>query len=268
MQKITGKLQYRMKWTKDFYSKTGKWWGPAEVDITERDHIRFQTIKRLVPSARNILELGSSYGNTAAVCASEGMNVTGIEISDRIDFADKYKGQHPNNLTFLKEDFYQIKLENKFDAVIYWNGFGIGTDSDQRKLLGRISDEWLLPDGKALIDIANPYVWTRWTGDEEHKDPKPELGYNYSVNQKIDFDPVHNRFIDMWWDSNNLEEVLKQDIRCYSPADLLLLLEKTNLTLEKMEIEGKEFKLDEPLSNSSHPLAKANEYLAVLSIKK
>jgi len=35
-----------------------------------------------------------------------------------------------------------------------------------------------------------------------------------------------------------------------------------------MEIKGKEFKLDEPLTNSSHPLAIVNEYLAVLSIKK
>lgn len=257
-----------MKWTKDFYSKTGKWWGPAEVGITDRDHKRTQIIKRIVSNVKNVLELGSSYGNTAAVCASEGLRVTGVEISDRIDFSKKYKEEYPENLTFLKEDFYQVDLKDKFDAVVYWNGFGIGTDADQRKLIKRIANEWLKPGGKALIDIANPYVWSRWTGDDEHKDPKPEIGYNYSVNQKIDFDPIHNRFIDTWWDSNHPEEKISQDLRCYSPVDLLLLLEGTDLVLEKIEINGKEVQLNNQLFNSNHPLAQTHEYLAVLTLKR
>ena len=76
-----------MQWAKDFYSKTGRWWGPAEANITERDRERAITIKRLIPSVRKVLELGSGYGNTAAACAEAGIKVVGIEISDRYDFS-------------------------------------------------------------------------------------------------------------------------------------------------------------------------------------
>lgn len=257
-----------MQWTKDFYSKTGRWWGRAESSITERDHTRVQALKRLVPSAINVLELGSGYGNTAAACAEAGMKVVGIEISDRGDFARQHQEKYPKLLSFRKEDFYTVKLQEKFDVVCYWNGFGIGTDADQRRLLKRIYDEWLNLDGKVLVDIANPYVWTKWVGDEEHLTANPEEKYAYNVNQKIDFDPVRNRFIDTWWDSDEPEEKLTQDIRCYSPVDLLLLLEETNFELERIEVNGKEIKLENSITISDHALAKAHEYLAILKRKK
>jgi len=37
-----------MDWIKSFYSKTGKWWGPAEVKITYRDYQRLKIVKRLL----------------------------------------------------------------------------------------------------------------------------------------------------------------------------------------------------------------------------
>lgn len=257
-----------MQWTKDFYSKTGRWWGPAESSITERDRTRAQAIKRLAPSVKNILELGSGYGNTAAACAEVGMKVIGIEISDRCNFAKKHQEKYPELLFFRKEDFYTVKLQEKFDIVCYWNGFGIGADADQRRLLKRISDEWLNSGGKALIDIANPYVWAKWVGDEDHLIANPKEGYKYNVNQKIDFDPVHNRFIDTWWDSDKPEEKLTQDIRCYSPVDLLLLLEGTRFELEKIEVNGEEIKIEDNVFTSDCVLAQAYEYLAVLKLKK
>lgn len=214
------------------------------------------------------MELGSGYGNTAAACAEVGMRIVGIEISDRCDFAKKHQEKHPELLSFRKEDFYTVKLQEKFDVVCYWNGFGIGTDADQRRLLKRIYAEWLNPDGKVLVDIANPYVWTKWVGDEEHLTANPKEGYEYNVNQKIDFDPVHNRFLDTWWDSDKPEEKLTQDIRCYSPVDLLLLLEGTRFELEKIEVNGEEIKIEDNVFTSDCVLAQAHEYLAVLKLKK
>ena len=78
-----------------------------------------------------------------------------IEISDRCDFSRQHQEKFPESLSFHKEDFYTAKLQEKFDAVCYWNGFGIGTDADQRQLLKRISDEWLNPHGKAGLIIIN-----------------------------------------------------------------------------------------------------------------
>lgn len=116
--------------------------------------------------------------------------------------------------------------------VAYWNGFGIGTDEDQRKLLKKIFDEWLSPDGLALIDIANPFVWASWNGEKEQKPANPEVGYPNNVTQYIEFDPINNRFYDSWWVTEKPEEKFTQDIRCYSPVDLLLLLEGTGLKLD------------------------------------
>ena len=123
-----------MDWIKKFYSTTGTWWGPAEVKVTERDHERLNILKRIHGSQpETVLELGSSYGNAASVMAEAGIHVTAIEISDRADFAKQYSNKkYPGSLKILKEDFYKVQLPIKFDAICYWNGFGIGSDEDQR----------------------------------------------------------------------------------------------------------------------------------------
>jgi SAM-dependent methyltransferase len=83
-----------MDWTKDFYSKTGAWWGSAEATITDTDRARVETIKNICGIERKtILELGSGYGNTAAATAEAGYDVIGVEISDRADFANKFLEQ-------------------------------------------------------------------------------------------------------------------------------------------------------------------------------
>ncbi|HEX5199273.1 MAG TPA: class I SAM-dependent methyltransferase, partial [Actinoplanes sp.] len=75
---------------------------------------------------KRVLELGSGYGTTAVVTAQAGHSVTAIEISDRVNFAaDFAKDVGPGALTVLKDDFYAVRLEGQFDAVCYWNGFGV-----------------------------------------------------------------------------------------------------------------------------------------------
>ena len=88
------------------------------------------------------------------------------------------------------------------------------------------------------------------------------------MNQKIDFDPVRNRFIDTWWDSDKPEQKLTQDIRCYSPVDLLLLLEGTSFELERIEVNKEEVKIEDGVLTSDCTLTSAHEYLAVLKLKK
>lgn len=199
-----------MKWTKDFYSQTGQWWGPAESKVGERDHQRLETLERLAGKGKKrILELGSSYGNTAFVMAQAGHEVIGIEISNRIDFAHQYEGQIENgNLTFVKEDFYQASFDNPFDVICYWNGFGIGSDEDQRTLLRRMANHWLKPDGIVLMDVANPTCWIQWTGDEENLSARPDAGYHHNVSERIDYDPVRNRLIDTWWETETPDQKL------------------------------------------------------------
>lgn len=79
-------------WAEGFYSATGRWWGPAESGITQRDHDRVALVRALCgPEAVTMLELGCGYGNTAAAAARDGFRVTGVDISStRLEFAHRH----------------------------------------------------------------------------------------------------------------------------------------------------------------------------------
>lgn len=115
------------------------------------------------------------------------------------------------------------------------------------------------------MDIQNPFVWAKWAGSYEENKASPKDGYNFSVAQKIDFDPVHNRMIDTWWDTEKPDEKFTQTIRCYSPTDLLLLLEGAGLRLEKIMIHDREIVFPD-VHNLDNPLLddKTHEYLVLL----
>lgn len=250
-----------MDWIRDFYSTTGRWWGKADARITERDHHRVRLLREHAGGdAARVLELGAGYGTTAAAMAEAGHLVTAVEISDRVEFASRFAHE---SLTVLHADFYEVELPREFDVVCYWNGFGIGPDADQHKLLSHIATEWLRPGGTALIDVFNPFVWARWDGDEEHLLPDPAAGYDHELWEKTQFDPVTCTATDTWWPASEPENKISQIIRCYTPADLSLLLAGTGLQLTAIQAGERTF------APSSQPglrelLEQHHEYLAVL----
>lgn len=255
-----------MEWVKKFYSETGRWWN-AENVITERDRSRVKVIGRFKPSPQTVLELGSGYGNTAAVSAEAGYDVIGIEISDRFDYSKKWLDQnYPGKLHFVKEDFYRAKFNQKFDVVTYWNGFGIGNDEDQLNLLAKISDEWLKSDGIALIDVQNPLVWQRWAqegGDVKQADP--ERGYFYNVSEEIIFNESEGIVTDTWWVTEKSEDKISQTLRCYTISEFKQLLKKTNLQLDTIILEGKEVSQIEAEQLLADENKELHEYLVKLS---
>ena len=129
-----------------------------------------------------------------------GHHVTGVEISDRADFSEQFVEQLGRASRIVKDDFYTVQLDGRFDVVCYWNGFGIGSDNDQRALLRRVAAEWLTEGGTALFDISNPFVWARWDGDQEHKPERPEDGYDYDLYEltqlRPDTQPVRRYLVD------------------------------------------------------------------------
>jgi SAM-dependent methyltransferase len=255
-----------VEWVRDFYSVTGRWWGRAESRAGHVDRDRVATLHAICDHPpKRILELGCGYGSTVAAMTDAGHMVTGVEVSDRADFSAQFVEQLGSASRIVKDDFYTVNLDGPFDVVCYWNGFGIGSDVDQRTLLRRVAHEWLSERGVALIDIANPFVWARWDGDEEHKRARPEDGYDYDLRERTHFDPVCSRFADTWWVTGNPDETWTQTIRCYTPADLRLLLEGTGLTLDSVLVSGKLIDLGQPQLGLVSLLREAHEYLAVLT---
>ncbi len=158
-------------------------------------------------------------------------------------------------MTVINEDFYAVALDGSFDVVTYWDGFGVGSNEDQRRLFQRIAG-WLKPTGIALLDIGTPWYAASvdgggWTVGE--------------AERKYSFDAEGCRWEDTWWPIGHPEQAVKQSTRCYSPADLRLLLAGTGLELSHVKPGGT---VDWEASKwlPSAPLKRSMKYVAQLGV--
>lgn len=183
-------------------------------------------------------------------CARMGYDVTAVELSPmRAAFArDLAATDIEGRLAVYEDDFYTAELGGFYGAVTYWNGFGVGTDADQRRLLRRVAEEWLAPGGLMLHDVFNPTWWARQSDvTKRHEE--------YDAWQRTNYDASEARFVDRWWSLEDESDALEQSVRCYGSPDLALLVEGTGLHVDRIEINGKA---------DLTKLAEAYSYLAVL----
>jgi SAM-dependent methyltransferase len=247
-----------MDWVADFYAKQYEWadWRRRWSEFHPDEHDpHVDTVTRHAGShALRILELGSGTGTTAAALAVVGHDVVAVELLGELaaytqGLASVITG---GSLRAIAGDFYEIDLPGTFDVVAYFDGFGIGSDEDQRRLLRRIV-RWLVPSGCALIDVLVPWYWAGRAGNEE------EFPTGSGVHYLDGFDAETCRLTERMWRVGREDEGVTQSIRCYSPADLRLLLEGTGLSLLDVE----------PFTDETHgepcDLTDAMLYLAVLT---
>jgi len=254
---------YSLAWVKDFYDQTSTWWGPTTDWASHR--ARAAALERLAgPGPKRVLDLGAGTGGNAAAMADLGHDVTAVEFSDRASHARELAAvPRKGRLTVVQEDFYAVRLEGRFDAVCCWEVFGLGSDADQRRLLGRIAREWLAPGGCVLMDVYNPARPARDAGREQRLSRLPGVPGSVEMSERCHFDPVHARWTDEWEPAADPQTALAQTIRCYSPADLLLLLEGTGLALKRIEVDGHEVFLDDWIVDAG-PLLDAWQYVVKL----
>jgi SAM-dependent methyltransferase len=248
----------RVDWVRNFYAKQYEWadwrhrW--SDFDPNDRDP-RVDAVTRHAGSPPlRILELGSGTGTTAAALAVAGHDVVAIEMQGELaaytqELAAVVTG---GSLRAIAGDFFEAEPPGRFDVVAYFDGFGIGSDEDQRRLLRRIVG-WLVPDGCALIDVLVPWYWAGRAGNEE------EFPTGSGVRYLDGFDSGGCRMTERMWRVGQEDDAVTQSLRCYSPADLRLLLEGTGLS-----VVGVEPFTDEGYSEPCE-LADAMLYLATLA---
>ena len=83
--------------------------------------------------------------------------------------------------------------------------------------------------------------------------------------ERCHFDARHCRWIDEWVPVAAPEKALAQSIRCYSPADLALLLEGTGLALHHLEVNGQTLTPGDESITLSPALLQTWSYLSVLA---
>ena len=257
---------------REFYTKKSEWFGPAGIFPEHRE--RASLIERLCGRGRKrILELGAGSGGTAAAMADRGHSVVAVEFSPlRVAFA-RDLAQGRRNLKILEADFYKVRLSGRFDVVCFWDSFGMGSDADQRKLLRRVGREWLARNGFMLLDVFSPWVWASRAGEVERvnrvwrltKGKVRTVNLETPVMHRYGFDPAGCRFIDEWWPVKKRREIVRQIIRCYTPADFLLLLRGTDLRADLFEVDGEPFDVDTINQTMKGTLGDAERYLVRLS---
>jgi len=210
-----------MEWTHHFYQRQNDLTGIYTGDIQDRHSQKADLIKQHHPTAKTVLELGAGGGQMACASALAGYDVTAIELTSSLaNHAQNLANQHHiKNLKLLNDDFYTVALSKKFDVITYWDGFGIGTDNDQIRLLKRCAS-WLKPHGLILMDIMTPWYWSQANGQT--------MTFG-EAQRRYDFDAEMCRMLDTWWHTDSPEDKITQSLRCYSPADLRLLLQNTEL---------------------------------------
>lgn len=258
---------YSADWVRDFYAQATIWWGADPQDDPAVHASRAAVVERLCGSSRHrVLELGSGSGRTAAALVARGHDVVAVEMdaAGAAHARGLVKAGPPGSLTVIEADYYAVQLGGRFDVVCWWEGFGLGSDEDQRRMLRRIADEWLESQGSVLLEVYNPTRPARRAGEEVRLAPLPGVPGSVDMIERCHFDPIHCRWIDEWQPTQEPEKALAQALRCYTPADLKLLLEGTGLALRHLEFSGEEVGLPDERVAVSQPLLDAWGYLAQL----
>jgi len=213
-----------MEWAEEFYSKQEAWSGIYTSDVSDYHRGKASLLQSLAgDSPKTVLELGAGGGQAAFATAELGYHVTAIELlpTSAAHAMSLSTRTRRGSLRVVQGDFYAVQADGPYDIVCYWDGFGIGQDEDQARLLRRMA-RWLNPSGVVLLDIYSPWYWAKVAGRHMVFD---------TVVRRYGFDPAGNRMIDSWWPVGREEDRVAQSLRCYSPADLKLLLRGTGLRL-------------------------------------
>lgn len=248
-------MKRHLESVKHFYAKQNEWAGVYNGDVTGIHRKNATIVQRMAGGGTGcILDLGAGGGQNAAALADLGYSVVAVEIvPSEVQHARRLASGRKGRMDVVWGDFYDLDFHERFDVVCYWDGFGIGTDSDHRRLLKLIAG-WLRTTGFALIEIYSPWYWARAAGREMR------FG---EVRRRYGFDAKERRMLDRWWRDGAEDQAVSQSLRCYSPEELRSLLEGTGLILKGVEPRGA-FDFDRKRFIEDVPLERCMQYLAHL----
>ncbi|WP_238600634.1 class I SAM-dependent methyltransferase [Metasolibacillus meyeri] len=169
-----------------------------------------------------VLELGAGMGNIANQLSLLGKEVTTIElVKELTEHAQKHCDE---KITIICGDFYTINIGQQFDLLLYLDGFGVGNDEDQLRLLKRIYN-WLSDDGYALIDIYEPNYWRDVYKEEMRPSEDTKIIRQYS------FDEESSRLLDTWWHMDAKNNKYTQSLACYTAEEIYDMCQQANLEI-------------------------------------
>lgn len=185
--------------------------------------------RRLRRPGLRLLHLGAGDGETVLAEQEAGFQVTAIEQSSvraEVAVARLRDANLPADIRVGTVD--SIDVGGEYDAVTVWAGFGAGSDASQRRLLRRISSEWLKDSrSRAFVNVFDPPPSARC------EDPYP-VGWHFGRAVRH-YNVSNSRLCETAKLDHKSEVEWKRSLRCYSIIDFELLLDGTGLRLHAIE---------------------------------
>ena len=133
----------------------------SETDAASRKHssidkeVEHLLNSGLVKSGFKLLDLGCGPGLYAKRFAAQGVNVTGVDLSQNsLDFAKKQAQQEGLDIEYVQIDFFDMQYSEEFDVILQTNGeLNTFSDSKRDELLNKLHNA-LKPDGVLIFDAT------------------------------------------------------------------------------------------------------------------
>ncbi len=234
------------EWIKSFYDAAANWWGESWYEGENLEN-RLDIVRKYASKKeKRILELAAGTGETAAYFCDHGYTVVAVDISHlNFELMSIFQKNQPN-LQVVEGDFLKVDIKERFPTVCMFESFGFGSDQEQQQLLKRISENWLTPNGVLILDVYHPVGPILSAGKKQELDKLENVAGSVDMTEYSHYDPIKSRWIDIWEPKNNKEDKRIQSIRCYTPADFILLAKDCGLSIEKMIFCGKEIDHENP----------------------
>ena len=229
------------EWIKSFYDAAVDWWGESWYE-GENLKGRLEIVKKYGNQGdKRILELAAGTGETAAYFCDHGYAVLAVDISRKnIELMTNLQKER-TSLRVVEGNFLHLQIDEQFPVVCIFESFGLGSDKEQQQLLRKINEEWLTENGILILDVYHPFGPIRASGTKHDLDRLENVPGSVDMTEYSYYDPIKSRWIDIWEPKADKESRRMQSIRCYTPADFLLLATNCGLAIEKMLYNGKEF---------------------------
>ena len=181
-----------------------------------------------------VLDVGCGTGRHANELARRGIEVHGIDISQR--FIDLATAASVPPATFERGDARSMGFESEFDSVICLcqGAFGMMTaDGEDGAVVGGMARA-LKPGGRLALSAFNAYFAVKYHQDADFD---AATGVSHEVTE-IRSESGEPRIVDLW-------------TGCYTPRELRLLLTAHGFTVDSVaSVEPGAYRIDPPTTES------------------
>jgi len=218
------------------------YWDGQHYDLQNRDYVN--DIPFYLRKARQysepILELACGIGRITIPIAEQGIDITGLDISEpMISYAKKKAKEKGVTVEWVKADCRNFKLDRKFNLIFFpFNSIAHLHDLESIKSCFSCVKMHLKDEGRFIIDIFNPCLDILIRDSSirypvaEYPDPNGKGTVVITENNLYDTSTQINR-IKWYYKIGSEPEVMKElNMRIFYPQEIDVLLHYNGFKIE------------------------------------